>query len=361
MRLCRARAGQGFALLVVMVVILVLGILAAGFAYSMKIETRLARNVSYEADLLWLGRSGVELARYVLGQQLTIPFEGNFDALNQKWAGGPGGTNDQLADISLQHNELGPGRFSVRLVDLERKVNLNFANRPMLERAFELMGFNTLDVASVVDAIEDWRDRDPDPRLNGAESDYYLGLKPRYLAKDGPFDDLSELLLVRGVTPELYWGATGGASVPAPLAPRSLSLSGLGWNDQPGPPPFGLADVFNTLGRLQVNINTASATVLQLLPGVDEDMALSIIQLRAGPDGADGTEDDTPFHNAGELVNVRGMPPQFVQQLQRYCGVRSFTFEAHVDVQMGAYRRHFVALLFRNGPRDVQVLSAYWE
>jgi len=35
----------------------------------------------------WLGRSGVELARYVLAQQLNIPSESGYDALDQKMGG----------------------------------------------------------------------------------------------------------------------------------------------------------------------------------------------------------------------------------------------------------------------------------
>ena len=36
--------------------------LAAVFAYSMKVETKLAQNAKSEEQLLWLGRSGVEFA-----------------------------------------------------------------------------------------------------------------------------------------------------------------------------------------------------------------------------------------------------------------------------------------------------------
>jgi len=85
MKCLHPRRPAGIALIIVMVVILVLAALAGGFAYSMKVETTLARNASYDHDLEWLGRSGVELARYVLAQQLEP-----CDALNQKWAGGPG-------------------------------------------------------------------------------------------------------------------------------------------------------------------------------------------------------------------------------------------------------------------------------
>jgi hypothetical protein len=55
------------------------------------------------------------------------------------------------------------------------------------------------------------------------------------------------------------------------------------------------------------------------------------------------------------------MVPLFVSQLARYAAVRSFTFEVQVDVEMDQYKRRLVALLFRNGPRDVQILNMHWD
>lgn len=58
----------------------------------------------------------------------------------------------------------------------------------------------------IADAIVDWLDADDTPRTNGAESAYYLGLNPPYRAKNGPLDSIDELLLVKGVTPQLLFG-----------------------------------------------------------------------------------------------------------------------------------------------------------
>ena len=41
--------------------------------------------------------------------------------------------------------------------------------------------------------------------------------------------------------------------------------------------------------------------------------------------------------------------------------VRSVVFETHVLVELGGDRREYVALLRRNNPRDVQVLTFYWK
>ncbi len=98
-------SSQGIALIVVMIAVFVLSALAAALAYSMKVEAKLARNSENDTKMLWLGRSGVELARYVLAVQRTISSE-PYDALNQKWAHGPGGvgtSNSPIADISLDN------------------------------------------------------------------------------------------------------------------------------------------------------------------------------------------------------------------------------------------------------------------
>src|SRR5947208_9561668 len=243
---------RGFALIIVMLVIVVFSGLAAVFAMSMKVEMQLARNVDSESEMEWLGRSGVELARYVLAQQLNCPND-PYDALNQKWAGGPGGscsTNGPLADISLDHVQLGRGKFSVKITDLERKVNINFANREIIQQALDSMSVELFTASTILDSIEDWRDPNTSPHPNGSESDYYLHLPQPYIAKDGPFDDISELLLVRGVTPDIYWGPDRTNGAVQPVQSNSPAVTGIpdqGYSS-------GLADLFNTLGRLQINV-----------------------------------------------------------------------------------------------------------
>ncbi|MCA9020180.1 MAG: general secretion pathway protein GspK, partial [Planctomycetaceae bacterium] len=61
----------------------------------------------------------------------------------------------------------------------------------------------TEDIAA---AILDWIDDDDETRSYGAESDYYETLETPYFTKNGPLESLDELLLVRGVTPELLYG-----------------------------------------------------------------------------------------------------------------------------------------------------------
>jgi general secretion pathway protein K len=356
---------NGIALIIVMLVILVLATLAGAFAYSMKVETTLARNASYESELEWLGRSGVELARYVIAEQAKVPNEGNYEALNQKWAGGPGGigmTNSSLSGISLENNQLGAGTISVKITDLERKFNINMANQAVLQQAMTvLMGVDASLFPTIGDSILDWIDKDEDNHLSGAESDYYMGLDPPYMAKNGPMDDISELLLIKGIfeNPEIYWGS---ASTNHPAA-AFQSRGDRPFEDPLRPSyPVGLVDIFTTLSSGKINLNTASITTLQMIPGSDENFAAGVIQQRSGPDQVDGTEDDTPFTSIQQLTYVPGVNGQLAQQMSRYAGFRSSTFEVQIDVQLGKVSRQYFAVI-RRGARagDFAILKFYWK
>ena len=350
---------RGMALIMAMIAIFVLSALAAGFALSMKVETRLAQNADSEQQLLWLGRSGVELARYVLSQQLTIPNE-PYDALNQIWAGGPGGigsSNSALSSLSLDHYPVGEGTVSVKIIDLERKANINIANAAAIQQALTLMGVDASEISVVSDSIQDWIDPDDLPLTAGAESDYYQGLAVPYYAKNAPIDDLSELLLVKGITPEMYWGSNSTNHIP------SVFQHKLGFGNAPGQSPdypFGLVNIFTPISSGRININTADTNVLQMIPGVDAATAAAIVMQRAGPDGVEGTDDDVPYQNTGQL-RTTGLSPQSVSQLGNLCTVRSLTFEVHVTAQIGGYQREYVALLYRNSGTDIQILSFYWK
>ncbi|MCF7668289.1 MAG: general secretion pathway protein GspK [Verrucomicrobia bacterium] len=356
---------DGIALIMVMIVITVLGILAGGFAYSMKVELQLAKNQNNSVEMEWLGRSGLEFAKYILGQQLAESGE-PYDALNQKWAGGTGVTNEVMMGISLENNKLGNGEFSLEIIDLERKFNINLANNAVLNRALELIGFDVIDSSAVVDSIMDWRDSDDDPHLTGVESDFYLNLENPYHCKNGPLDHISELLMINGVTPEMYYGPSAFEGDSGLLISRRSKYTPFSSQLQDevsdvGLYDMGLKDLFTTTSGRLINVNTAPPAVLQLIPMVDKMIAQSIVQIRAGPDGREGNEDDTPFRNIGELINVPGIMPETVDRLNRYLTVRSTTFEVHINARISGYKREYVAVMRRNGPSDFSVLYFTWE
>src|ERR1043165_9127036 len=99
----------------------------------MKVETKLAINTNHDEELEWLGRSGVEYAKWILAQELKCPY----DSRQQKWAGGDGWdceTNGPLADIKLNDVEIGGGTVSLHITDLDSKVNINIAGPDVLQQ-----------------------------------------------------------------------------------------------------------------------------------------------------------------------------------------------------------------------------------
>ena len=345
------------ALIMVMIAVAVFSALAAALAFSMKVETRLARTADDEQEILWLGRSGVEYARWILSQH---PVNEPYDSLNQIWAGGPGGsgeTNSALSGISMDNYQVGDGTISVKIIDLDRKVNVNTASSLQLQQVLTAMGVDANDISVVADSILDWVDPDDAPHVAGAESDYYQGLNPPYYSKNAPVDNLAELLLVKGVTPEMYWGSGAANHMPG-----TFQKPKLGFGNAPGETPdypFGLVDVFTPFSSGPINVNTADLNVLQTIPGMDATTAASIIKYRAGPDGAEGTEDDTPYRNVGQLA-ASGITAAAVQQLSRFCTVSSSVFEVHITAKAGDTTREYTAILWRSG-RDIQVVSFWWK
>ncbi len=88
-----------------MITVIALTTLVASFAISMNTEVRLARNADYDVELEWLGRSGVELAKFALANK--CPEQRNIDALNQFWAGGTSMCSNEIPQISLKDVTVG--------------------------------------------------------------------------------------------------------------------------------------------------------------------------------------------------------------------------------------------------------------
>jgi len=356
------RSQSGIALIVVMIAILVLSMLAWKFAAYMKVETTLARNANNEAELEWIGRSGVEYARWVLASEGQCA---PFDSRNQIWAGGtsdPCATNGALAEVQPEV-PLGHGTFKWKITDLESKANINMCLAPggdrLLQQALVLVGVDAGELPPLTGAILDWMDPDDHPHLDGAENDYYHGLNPPYDAKNGPIDDLTELLMVRGVTPEMYWG---GASTNHPLGIIQQQFNRNGTPVPNQPYPVGLVNVFTPMSSGRINVNTASAEVLQLVPGIDAIMAQAIVDGRQGED--DGSGLLGPYPTVEAVRRIPEVSPIAMNGLRQFCTHESRTFQVEVDAKIDRYTRQFVAIVRRNdrrNPRDIQILTFYWK
>lgn len=88
------------------------------------------------------------------------------------------------------------------------KLNLNSATDEQIANLLTplLTNLGIENPLELVAALLDWRDGDDEPHDGGAENEYYNQLEPPYNTKNGPFDTIEELLLVRGFTAAVLWG-----------------------------------------------------------------------------------------------------------------------------------------------------------
>jgi hypothetical protein len=148
-------------------------------------------------------------------------------------------------------------RFRVEAVciDEESKINVNTADTRVMARLFETAA--ELDADSALDlacCVVDWRDKDsffkhPD---HGAEDSYYRRRARPYEAKDAPFEVLDELLLVKGMSADVF---------------------------------EKVRDHLTIYGSGKVNINNASREVLLAL-GLGDDLAEKLIAFRLRHDSS---------------------------------------------------------------------------
>ena len=158
----------------------------------------------------------------------------------------------------------GGGSFKVEKGNESGKVNLNRAGERLLRVMLNSFPIDDTDKDIIVDSIQDWRDPDNLHRLNGAEDDYYLALPQPYRCKNGDFTSIEELLLVRGITPQIFYGGL-------------KDMVSVYQDKEPEPVRDTQAMTFDFN---RININAASPQMLRSLPGMTEDALQAIMKYR---------------------------------------------------------------------------------
>jgi len=207
-------------LIAVLAVITVLSLAAYRFTDSMTAEYAVAVRSREAAQARAFAASGIHQAAAMLADQSVMndTFGGSPWDVPGSFSNQPVGPQDgprsggRFSVMSVGDTFVGSGesRFVVRYgpTDEMGKINLNAwmavdSTGQTLYAALLKLPNMTEEVA---DAIIDWMDSDDSERPSGAESAYYGGLTPPYQAKNGPLATLAELLLVKGVTPQLLYG-----------------------------------------------------------------------------------------------------------------------------------------------------------
>lgn len=260
-------ARKGAVLVLVLWILLAMSLLALTFAASIRTEVDAARNLVEQKQAYYLARSGIEYAIHKIRasqspsrQQLQPSADGN---VNNNFS------QDPLIELYTEpvRLEVEGGVVEVTITPENGKIDVNTADPNLIFNLLLMIGLNETDAAIISDSIADWRDQDDEVSDAGAELDYYQGLPDPYFPKNGRLDVPEELLLVRGVTPEIYFGINGTTSDGQPAR------------------FYGLQDYLTTFGTARaIDVNAAPVQVLAAIPELDYQDAIAIDQMRAeGP------------------------------------------------------------------------------
>jgi general secretion pathway protein K len=178
------RGKRGFALLLVLWGLILLGLIAASFLRETRVSMSLARNVVENAKAEALAEAGVR--RAILGLLDADPATA--------WR----------ADGRPYRFALGDGTVQIQVQDEGGKIDLNRASPEMLAALFQETGSDPEAARRLADAVLDHADRDNDRRPAGAEDDDYASAGLKNGAKDAPFEHKEELLNVLGMNHAIY-------------------------------------------------------------------------------------------------------------------------------------------------------------
>ena len=210
---------KAYVLIAVLIVVTVLALAAYRFTDAMTSEYTVAARSAEAAQTKAFAASGVHYAMGVLADPSTFsgtlnsnPYDnpGAFSAQTVGSGTKRNGGRFSLISVGDTYTGSGESRYAVRygVTDESAKLNLNSLMRldPTGDTLYKALLNLPNMTAEIADAIVDYLDADDTARTEGAESSYYAGLSPPYQAKNGPLNSVDELLLVKGVTPQLLFG-----------------------------------------------------------------------------------------------------------------------------------------------------------
>ena len=340
----RDRAGS--ILLLVVVVVAMLTLAAFNFSQLMLSE--------YEASSMYLkdvqsrasADSGIEFVATLLGDRAHLASQNLIHNpklfMGQVVSASPHlKANARFTIISPVEHDTKNNAIRYGLMDESAKLNLNYLpNMGLSNDDLDTLLMNIPNMTvEIADAILDWMDSDDTVNPYGAESETYQAMNPPYKAKNGPFENIDELLLVRGITPTLLYGEDANRN--GLLDPNE--------NDGDASPPHDNADgvldhgfvaYFTVHGReanrrsdgqLKINVNDGYLTDLYdaLMEAFNEDTAKFVIAYRiSGPSGKQAVSTTNPpaatTTTSNSSASSTSSPPQSIQDQQTAQGLIDF-------------------------------------
>ncbi|HUW31528.1 MAG TPA: hypothetical protein VM223_07930 [Planctomycetota bacterium] len=313
----------------VLVTVLLLVVLLAGMLLEFNYESRMNLHVSdyrlQSTRALWCAEAGVNAALAAIRDGEveagpTIP-----DARNLRIADAGDCTvvvtleNGKLNANGLRMPEGGAADCSLDRRRIECLLRLVDVLNRRYSRSSPI-GYG------IVPAIVDWTDPDCDlthlpfvERENeGAEDEYYQGLPHPHRCRNRPLDSVRELLLVRGITAEIF-----------DSPPRASD------DDQAVP---GLSRLVTVYGDGKIDINHAPPLVVESLSElIDPGLAQSIV-------------DHRPYASVGELATVPGMSMAVLNAIGSLITVRPAAGFYRIESvgRVGEFERRIAVIATKN-------------
>ena len=296
----RKNKDRGFVLIAVLLIISVLVTIILEFNYESRMKLHLSDNLHNASKALNYAEAGISIAIASLKQNANILSDERFVPLFSGSVEIPVETGYCTIIISDES-----GKINVNALKTSEDEIVRHRVDQML-KLIDLMNYQHEEQPpvsySLIPAIIDWVDYDDEVTYlpfikrdnEGAENTYYVDLIDPYKCKNAPFETLSELLLVKGMTPAIFYGHTGDET-------RNVESVD------------GIHQYLTIYGDGKININEASPMViLSLSDNMSPSLARSIIEHRK----------IERFVSVGQLLNVPGMTPQVYESIRELITVK---------------------------------------
>jgi general secretion pathway protein K len=239
------RARRGVALLAALWLVIAIAAVALQFSLDARERRALGIAASERGQQRAAAAGGLAFTQARLDQALRQVGTSSNATFNRLRSSDPWLGVDSLISGVISVDSMG---VDVRARDLGTQLNLNSLNEVDLRTLFAYVTGDYVAADQLAQRIMDWRDADSLPRTRGAERDQYIKAERLALPTNGPFREVSELLDVMGMTPQIY--------------------------DKVRP-------YLRTRGGPLVNVNTAPPAVLRALPGMTDATLNMILSLRS--------------------------------------------------------------------------------
>jgi general secretion pathway protein K len=311
---------RGIALITVILIVSILVAVAIELNRSSRVAIYDAANLSDGIKLTYIAKSGFYGAAAMIANS-----NNNYDTLRDNWA--------KTEILSVQSQTLfTDGHFMTTVEDeagkipLNKLVNGNEYNPAIKEILIRLLGqpefgLDERKANEIADSIKDWIDVDNSITGYGAETSYYSSLDPPYEAKNAPLDCIEELLMVKGITKEIFYGT----------------------KEKPGLAGFVTADSDGA-----ININTAPKMVLRSLSaGISAELADRIDEYRR----KEGNDLSSPqwYNRVSGMAGVN-ISPELIMLKSNYFKIISVGTMKNMEQSLSG-------VVKRSGQKSVQIIK----